>query len=151
MSPRFLWFFLGAGVGAWWATNKKINVDCQIHRTLAPPMSSQPSQQMAPPNGSEPRPEMLDHQTLSDIWDRERVRVRQTTYNHSDVWDQERERVRQFSQSAGDTVAELSEATLNTIMQATEALKAKMAEHRALREEERRMEEERRRNPPRYV
>ncbi|KAJ7451560.1 hypothetical protein FB451DRAFT_701475 [Mycena latifolia] len=135
MSPRFLWFFLGAGVGAWWATNKKINVDCQVHRTLGPPMSSGPVAQTN--NTSEP----MMAQTYSH--------THQMTFNRD--WEQERERVRQFSQTAGDTVAELSEATLNTILQATQALKAKMAEHRALQEEERRLEEERRRNPPRYV
>ncbi|KAF7364985.1 hypothetical protein MVEN_00369400 [Mycena venus] len=88
-------------------------------------------EQKAPLNGSEPQVNYQAH------------------YNRD--WEQERARVRQFSRSAEDTVAELSEATLNTILQATEALKAKMAEHRALREEERRMEEERRRNIPRLV
>ncbi|KAJ7643932.1 hypothetical protein FB45DRAFT_896471 [Roridomyces roridus] len=67
-------------------------------------------------------------------------------YHYRD-WDQERARVREFTQNAGDVVAELSEATLDTILQATETLKAKMAEHRALRDEERRIEEERMRSP----
>ncbi|KAJ7095651.1 hypothetical protein C8R44DRAFT_890049 [Mycena epipterygia] len=127
---RFLYFFLGAGIGAWWTTHKK---DCQFQRTvLAPPPSPNPSQQVT---GSESRPDSM---------------LNQTTYNR-EVWDQERARVQQFSKSAGDTIAELSEVTLNTILQATEALKAKMAEQRALREAERRLEEERRRTPPRYV
>ncbi|KAJ7767529.1 hypothetical protein DFH07DRAFT_808812 [Mycena maculata] len=128
MSPRFLWFFLGAGLGAWWATNKKMNIDCHVHRML-PPAPTGPGEQMAPNSSQLPAQPM--------------------GYNRD--WEQERARVREFSQTAGDTVAELSEATLNTILQATEALKAKMAEHRAIREEERRIEEERRRNPPRYV
>ncbi|KAJ7148765.1 hypothetical protein C8R43DRAFT_1008691 [Mycena crocata] len=60
-------------------------------------------------------------------------------------WEQERERAKQFSRSTGETVDELSEATLNTLLQATEALKARMAAHRAWREEEHRLEEEERR------
>ncbi|KAJ7677424.1 hypothetical protein B0H17DRAFT_112460 [Mycena rosella] len=130
---RLIWFFVGAGVGTWWATHKKIHVDYQFHRIAQPPLSSAPAQQ-SPTITSEAVQEMRNHQM---------------SYNRD--WEQERDRVRQFSQTAGDTVAELSEATLNTILQATEALKAKMAEHRAFREEERRIEEERRRNPPRYV
>ncbi|KAJ7486101.1 hypothetical protein B0H11DRAFT_2016945 [Mycena galericulata] len=138
MSPRFLWFFLGAGVGAWWATSKKINIDCQVHRTL-PAAPSGPVQQMPGSNGSatENNAPMAYNYNYN--------------INPRDVWEQERARIREVSRSAGDTVAELSEATLNTVLQATEALKAKMAEHRALREQERQLEEERRRNPPRYV
>ncbi|KAJ6621799.1 hypothetical protein B0H10DRAFT_2214858 [Mycena sp. CBHHK59/15] len=128
---RFLWFFVGAGVGAWWATNKKMRFDCHVSRTLpAPPISSAAGQQMAPPN-------------MTEVPNYPPIR------NHD--WEQERARIRELSQSAGDTVAELSEATLNTIIQATEVLKAKMAERRVLWEEERKVEEERRRNPPRYV
>ncbi|KAJ7128233.1 hypothetical protein C8R43DRAFT_1027484 [Mycena crocata] len=135
---RFLYFFLGFGVGTWWAANKNINVECQVHRTLAPPVSSGPT----------PEQNTTESQLVQEL--REELRNR-AQLDRRAVWEQERERVKQFSQTAGDTVAELSEATLNTILQATEALKAKMAEHRAWREEERRLEEERRRNPPRLV
>ncbi|KAJ6585243.1 hypothetical protein B0H19DRAFT_1108901 [Mycena capillaripes] len=119
MSPRFLWFFLGAGVGAWWATNKRMNIDCKFQRTLpAPPMEYRP-----PFNASEAGPEQAP------------------SYNHDWPGEQERARVREFSRTAEDTVScfdsvftdpdhfatqvvELSEATLSTIMQATEALRA---------------------------
>ncbi|KAJ7288076.1 hypothetical protein C8J57DRAFT_1278971 [Mycena rebaudengoi] len=126
---RLLWFFIGAGVGTWWATNKRMSVNCEFKRTL--PAPSIPTSESAPfisNNTSDPR--------------------HLAQYNQA--WEQERERVQKFSQSAGDAVAELSEATLSTIIQATEALKAKMAEHRAMREEEKRIEQERR-NPPRFV
>ncbi|KAF7298989.1 hypothetical protein MIND_00847100 [Mycena indigotica] len=125
MSPRLLWFFLGAGVGAWWATEKKMTAECRVQRTIG----------VTIPSSSAPAPVNTTSYPAPPVYD----------------WDAERAKVREFSQAAGDTVAELSEATLNTILQATEALKAKMAEHRALREAERRMEEERRRNPHRLV
>ncbi|KAF8171925.1 hypothetical protein K438DRAFT_1851904 [Mycena galopus ATCC 62051] len=137
MSPSpFLWFLVGAGVGSWWTAHKRFNREIEgspqgfHNRWHAVPAVPNPDQR-APPNGSEP------------------VGNYPASYNRD--WEQERARVRQFSRNAEDTVVELSEVTLNTILQATEALKAKMAEHRALREEERRLEEERRRNPPRYV
>ncbi|KAJ7021621.1 hypothetical protein C8F04DRAFT_1138175 [Mycena alexandri] len=127
---RVLWFFLGAGVSTWWLSKKNlnVNVDCQYQRRLGPAPSQAQPQMM---NSSEQMP--ANYQPYQRDWEHERARVRQ------------------FSREAGDTFAELSEATLNTILQATEALKVKIAEQRALREEERRMEEERRRTPPRYV
>ncbi|KAJ7133864.1 hypothetical protein C8R43DRAFT_1133106 [Mycena crocata] len=96
MSPRFLWFFLGAGVGTWWATHKNMRVDCHVQRTLA----SSP----VPQNSSE-------SQLVQEL----RTRP-MTQFDRGDVWGQERERVKHFGQSAEDTVAELSEVTLNTIL-----------------------------------
>ncbi|KAK7048566.1 hypothetical protein R3P38DRAFT_3174815 [Favolaschia claudopus] len=132
---RFIWFVIGAGIGSWWTAHKssRFDVDCRFQRSLPAPAPSAPagsSDQKAPLNNSEPP-------------------AYPAPYNRD--WDQERARIRQFSRNAEDTVTELSEATLNTILQATEALKAKMAEHRALREQERLLEEDRRRNPPRLV
>jgi hypothetical protein len=79
---RMLWFFLGAGVGAWWTTNKKINIDCHYNRSLSTPIPS--DQRAPPPNTSE---FMANHRG---------------PYNRD--WNEERERVRQFSRNAEDTV-----------------------------------------------
>ncbi|KAJ7132956.1 hypothetical protein C8R46DRAFT_1140123 [Mycena filopes] len=126
---RLLWFFLGAGVSTWWLHKKN---DCEFQRRIGPASAAMAS----------PHPQMMNT-----------PEQRATAYQpYQRDWEQERARVRDFSQNAGDAFVELSEATLTTIMQATEALKIKMAEHRVHREEERRMEDERRRNgPPRYV
>ncbi|KAJ7784335.1 hypothetical protein B0H16DRAFT_1492113 [Mycena metata] len=128
---RVLWFFLGAGVSTWWLSKKNVtmDIDCKYYQRRLGPTPSQAHPQMM--NSSE------------------QVPANYQPYQHD--WEHERARVRQFSREAGDTFAELSETTLNTILQATEALKMKIAEQRALREEERRMEEERRRTLPRYV
>ncbi|KAJ7244985.1 hypothetical protein B0H12DRAFT_1128130 [Mycena haematopus] len=136
MSPGpFLWLLIGAGLGSWWTSHKRFTADCQFQsRSLTAPASHNTSEKAPLFNGSDAVSGTGNYPT---------------SYNRD--WEQERARVRQFSRTAEDTVADLSETTLNTILQATEALKAKMAEHRALREEERRLEEERRRNPPRYV
>ncbi|KAJ6508475.1 hypothetical protein C8R45DRAFT_967554 [Mycena sanguinolenta] len=133
MAPGpFLWLLIGAGLGSWWTSHKRFG-DCHFQqRSLgAPPAPLNTSEKSPMPNNSE--------------------HVQGYPTHYSRDWEQERARVRQFSRTAEDTVIDLSESTLTTILQATEALKAKMAEHRALREEERRLEEERRRTPPRYV
>ncbi|KAJ7098777.1 hypothetical protein B0H15DRAFT_822161 [Mycena belliarum] len=136
MGPsRLLWFVFGAGVGAWVASRARVKVDWRVERTFAPPVSGDPSMQT----------------NTTELPMRE-TRMWQATSRYTSDFEQERERVKQSAESTGDAIAELSEATLSTIIQATEALKAKMAEHRALREEERRIqEEERRRNPPHLV
>ncbi|KAJ7367179.1 hypothetical protein DFH08DRAFT_836739 [Mycena albidolilacea] len=139
MAPGpFLWLLVGVGLGSWWSSNKRFNVDCQFHRSALPPIPNHPE----PQQKAQPEPVPAGNYQPSTYWNN-------TPYNHD--WEQERARVRQFSRTAEDTVTELSEATLNTILQATEALKAKMAEHRALREEERRLEEAQRRSSPRLI
>ncbi|KAJ7625338.1 hypothetical protein DFH06DRAFT_1339680 [Mycena polygramma] len=104
---RTLWFFIGAGFGTWWATKKQWNVDCKIQqRSIA-----------APAVPSDQKPPMYNNTSEAGL-------VETTTYYQTPSyrdWEQER---RQFTQHAEDTVVELSEATLSTILQATEALKA---------------------------
>ncbi|KAJ7816927.1 hypothetical protein B0H14DRAFT_2843682 [Mycena olivaceomarginata] len=117
MSPGpFLWLIVGAGIGSWWTAHKRFDRDSHFRRSH-PKMIANPSEK-TPFNSSDPG-------------------NYQAPYNG---WDHERARVREFSRTAEDTVTQLSEATLDTILQATEALKEKMAEHRAMREEERRVE-----------
>ncbi|KAF7288533.1 hypothetical protein HMN09_01382300 [Mycena chlorophos] len=166
MSPRLLWFFLGAGVGAWWATDKKMQEsagtggcgswhgrwhggwhgrgDCKVERTIDANGNEVVTIVKSSGKGNGNATATGEPSTSAPV-------PKLPTYD----WDTERARVRAFSQSASESVAELSEATLDTILQATEALKAKMAEHRALREAEKRMsmsmEEERAKTPPRLV
>ncbi|KAG5651070.1 hypothetical protein H0H81_009983 [Sphagnurus paluster] len=76
---------------------------------------------------------------------------------HMNDWSEEKRRVEEIKDSAGDKLAELSEATLDTVLTTVEVLKAKLAEHRA--ERDRQLEQERQRNlenakserPPRIV
>jgi len=49
-------------------------------------------------------------------------------------WEQDRERLRHLQKRAGETVADLSESTLDSIVAGAESLKAKLAELRAERE-----------------
>ncbi|CAA7267417.1 unnamed protein product [Cyclocybe aegerita] len=87
-------------------------------------------------------------------WDRDHAR-------HSWQWDQwqgqaEREQFSRMSRQAADAMVDLTETTLESVLTTAEALKAKLAEHRARREQEQKiieqqLEEERRKSPPRLV
>ncbi|KAJ7115842.1 hypothetical protein C8R44DRAFT_628261 [Mycena epipterygia] len=70
-------------------------------------------------------------------------------------WEEEKLKLQAIGRQAEEAMAKLSEATLDSVMTTMEALKAKLAEHRAQREEaQRQIEkqlEEHRNNPHRFV
>jgi len=70
-------------------------------------------------------------------------------------WEEEKLKLQAIGQQAEDVMAKLSETTLDSVMTTMEALKQKLAEHRAQRElaqqELERQLEEQRRNPHRFV
>jgi len=49
-------------------------------------------------------------------------------------WDEEKDRLLALGRQAGDTVSDLSEATLDSVQSLVESLKAKLIEHRIQRE-----------------
>ncbi|KAF7346601.1 GC-rich sequence DNA-binding factor-like protein [Mycena sanguinolenta] len=110
MAPGFLWLLVGAGLGSWWTSHKRFG-DCpfQQHRALGAPPAPNNSDKAPLPNNSESNRGAGNYPA---------------SYGHSRDWEQERARVRQFSRTAEDTVIDLSESTLTTILQATETLKA---------------------------
>ncbi|KAJ7077866.1 hypothetical protein B0H15DRAFT_557288 [Mycena belliarum] len=70
-------------------------------------------------------------------------------------WEEEKRKLQAIGKQAEDVMARVSEATLDSVMTSMEALKVKLAEHRAQREAaQRQLEEqleEQRRNPHRFV
>ncbi|KAF9501399.1 hypothetical protein BDN71DRAFT_1501119 [Pleurotus eryngii] len=52
-------------------------------------------------------------------------------------WEEEKERMLELGRQVGDSMAEISEATLDSVMSAIEALKNKVTMHRIQREEQR--------------
>jgi len=70
-------------------------------------------------------------------------------------WEEEKQKMQAIGRQAEDVMAKLSEATLDSVMSSMEALKVKLAEHRAQREAaQRQLEkelEEQRKNPHRFV
>ncbi|KAJ8453443.1 hypothetical protein ONZ45_g19715 [Pleurotus djamor] len=70
-------------------------------------------------------------------------------------WEEEKERMLELGRQAGDTMADISEATLDSVLSTVEALKSKLTMHRIQREEQRKrleqqMEEEKKK-PMRWV
>ncbi|KAJ7623315.1 hypothetical protein FB45DRAFT_925256, partial [Roridomyces roridus] len=70
-------------------------------------------------------------------------------------WEEEKVKLQELGRQAEDVMTKFSESTLDSIMTTVEALKAKLAEHRAQREQaQRQIEkqlEEQRNNPHRFV
>ncbi|KAF5316665.1 hypothetical protein D9619_006655 [Psilocybe cf. subviscida] len=182
---RILWFLIGAGTATWWIKRKDGDRHIFGHcRRVAPPASVEaqpapwPPQSITdiprvianmPPASSEPAsPQPVSpgaRGMMGEGWDPKRSR-------YEDHWDIEKEQLAKLSKQAADTMAEITEATLASVMSTAEALKQasielvrdmrvstytplqKLAEHRAQREQQEKIEkelEEQRRNPPRLV
>jgi len=76
--------------------------------------------------------------------------------SHKDrQWEEEKQKMQAIGRQAEEVIGKLSEDALDSIMGSMEALKAKLAEHRALREAaQRELEkdlEEQRNKPNRFV
>ncbi|KAG6869231.1 hypothetical protein C0993_009095 [Termitomyces sp. T159_Od127] len=65
--------------------------------------------------------------------------------------DDDKKRLAELSTAAGDKLVELSEATLDTVLNTVEVLKAKLAEHRVEREKQQEEERRQKQNSPRLV
>ncbi|KAF8074898.1 hypothetical protein FPV67DRAFT_603475 [Lyophyllum atratum] len=133
---RLIWFFIGAATATWWIKHKEGRHGGSNHHCIRAPV----------------QPPVLSSHSDPDPWSTRRVTraingIPPAEVSNND-WDEEKQRVAELSQSAGDKLAELSEATLDTVLTTVEVLKAKLAEHRA--ERDKKMEEERK-NPPRLV
>ncbi|KAN0088484.1 hypothetical protein V8E55_005541 [Tylopilus felleus] len=119
---RIFWFFIGAGVATWWHHSSIMRdhraqyYPCVMRRRVQDAPSDTPSQDAAQPNSS---------------WGPDRT---PTGWYQQRDWEQDRERLKQLQKRAGETVVDLSESTLDSIVAGAETLKAKLAELRAERE-----------------
>ncbi|KAF8449037.1 hypothetical protein L210DRAFT_3523755 [Boletus edulis BED1] len=108
---RIFWFFIGAGVATWWHHSSIMRdhraqyFPCVMHRREAAPW----------------KPSWGPDRTPAG-WHQQRD------------WEQDKERLRHIQKRAGETVIDLSESTLDSIVTSAESLKAKLAELRAERE-----------------
>ncbi|KAF7972758.1 hypothetical protein HWV62_17130 [Athelia sp. TMB] len=110
--------------------------ETSLQAQAPPPLyPQQQPQQQAPPWGFPPQP---------------------MPFGWSDrQWEEEKARMWALGQHAGDRMSDLSEATLENVLATVEALKAKVAEHKAQREAERRefqrQLDEQKKEPRHYV
>ncbi|KAF8141624.1 hypothetical protein EV363DRAFT_1308604 [Boletus edulis] len=116
---RIFWFFIGAGVATWWHHSSIMRdhraqyFPCVMHRRIP---SDPPPQEAAPWKPS---------------WGPDRTPA---GWHQQRDWEQDKERLRHIQKRAGETVIDLSESTLDSIVTSAESLKAKLAELRAERE-----------------
>ncbi|KAK7051216.1 hypothetical protein VNI00_004716 [Paramarasmius palmivorus] len=132
MSPRLFWFFIGAGAATWWHKHHQYSVFSECHRRRT------------------------DYHIGTGASNDTSQAAGQAS-SHQD-WAEERARIREVSRQVGDTVTEISEATLDTLLASVQAMKDRLAQNRLERErfeveQRRQMEEAQRRSPSptRYV
>ncbi|KAF7331545.1 hypothetical protein MKEN_00033600 [Mycena kentingensis (nom. inval.)] len=154
---RILWFTLGAASAAWFVKRREAHqhtTDRHFGRCWRPPVGSLPQ-----PNSDEWKLRDLNnipHATATEAppppsplpWGYpEAHRERQ--------WDEEKAKLQAVGRQAEDVMTKLSEDALDSVMSAMEALKRKLAEHRAerdrtQRELEKKFEDEKN-SPHRFV
>jgi len=157
---RAVWFIIGAASATLWMSHKEAHRQNthdryfgHCFRPPVPPMQPRdsPAPTDDPPAQWRPRdiPTAINNIPPASLpWGYpESHRDRQ--------WEEEKIKLQAIGKQAEDVMAKLSEATLDSVMSTMEALKAKLAEHRAQREEaQRQLEkqlEEQRKNPHRFV
>ncbi|KDR80503.1 hypothetical protein GALMADRAFT_240790 [Galerina marginata CBS 339.88] len=148
---RLLWFFFGGLAATWWIKHKDADRRVFGH-CMRPPVQAPPTDSAAPPS---PWPQNMSDipRAINNIPPAHSSPV--SAEWESRQWEQEKEHLANISRQATDAMADLTEATLETVLSTAESLKAKLAEHRAQREKQQkvidqRLEEERR-SPPRLV
>ncbi|EPS94568.1 hypothetical protein FOMPIDRAFT_1091077, partial [Fomitopsis schrenkii] len=129
---RLLWFLIGAGTTAFWIKSHHAHEwqvrNCwrdRIPQDAYPPPSAAQGQTQAMPTGapavpaqpSSPTPHVLPPPMPTDRWDEERLRVQN------------------LGKQATETISELSEATLDSVLATVQSLKVKLAEARKEREQ----------------
>ncbi|KAG6854263.1 hypothetical protein C0991_008956 [Blastosporella zonata] len=134
---RLLWFALGAVTASIWAKEKeRAEWSGKLRHCIRAPI---------------PQPALSTQTEPVEPWSARGVSRAVNSIPPAEMSSDDQKRLAELRASAGDKLAELSEATLDTVLTTVEVLKAKLAEHRA--ERDRQLEEERRQNenPPRLV
>jgi len=108
--------FIGAGVATWWHHSSVM----RDHRAQYFPCVMGPHRRVQDSPSEEAAP-----------WKSDRT---PTGWQQQRDWEQDRERLKRLQKRAGETVVDLSESTLDSIVAGAESLKAKLAELRAERE-----------------
>ncbi|KAF9005923.1 hypothetical protein BDQ17DRAFT_1540556 [Cyathus striatus] len=144
---RLIWFLIGAGTAAWFLKYKDANErqfgHCrrpQVQQPQAP--ESQDTWHSAEPHHHRSFPPLAHRNYWSSNWE-------------AGPTPEEKEKIAVFSSYAADSVTELTETTLDSILNTAQALKQNLVEYRLQREREQkerqRQLEEQQKNPPRLV
>ncbi|KAJ7733247.1 hypothetical protein DFH07DRAFT_845864 [Mycena maculata] len=161
---RAVWFIIGAASATMWMNHKEAHR--QTHeryfghcfRPPVLPMQPRPPVDGAAPSPTVDEPAQWRPRDIPNAINNIPPAPLPWGYpeSHRDrQWEEEKLKLQAIGKQAEDVMTKLSEATLDTVMSTMEALKLKLAEHRAQREAaQRQLEEqleEQRRNPHRFV
>jgi len=171
---RLIWFILGGVAATWWMKHKEMRTH---ERYMGHCVRRQPVQPASPPemngdtsqqnqNQSQNTPPPPPPPASRTQWGgNAEAQYQSPTANptpppmpfgwSNQQWEEEKEKMWAMGRQAGDTASELSEATLEHVLSTVETLKAKLAEHRAEREQQRKLfeqqMEEQKKEPRHYV
>ncbi|KAG2157836.1 uncharacterized protein EDB93DRAFT_818988 [Suillus bovinus] len=156
---RIVWFVLGAGVATFWNCSHKM----REHRAQYFPCVMQPHRVEGSGENTTPiysKPDASGPAPQEHRWNF--IYKRQHDHNGDGTmgfnqreWEEDKERLKEIQKRAEDAMLDMSESTLESIVSTVEALKIKLAQHKAQREQERKNYEEelerQRKAPLRYV
>ncbi|KAJ7834102.1 hypothetical protein B0H13DRAFT_2212361 [Mycena leptocephala] len=155
---RTIWFLIGAASATWWMCHKEAHRHTHeryFGHCFRPPVPSiQP--RPADPQLNEPVQQWRPRDIPSTINNMPPAMPWGYPESHKDrQWEEEKQKMQAIGRQAEEVMAKLSEEALDSVMSTMEALKVKLAEHRAQREAaQRQLEqqlEEQRKNPHRFV
>lgn len=134
---RILWFLIGAVTTNWLLkpkdSNSRIFGHCRrLQYQTPPPNSSVPDGASSNGAPSAPNPWSV---TVRDI-PRTINNIPHWGSEQQQSWQQEKEHLADISRRVTDAMTDLTEATLESVLSAAEGLRAKLAEHRANREQQ---------------
>ncbi|KDQ15444.1 hypothetical protein BOTBODRAFT_31775 [Botryobasidium botryosum FD-172 SS1] len=110
---RIVWFILGGLATAWWLRAKDMKREARAIEGAAP-------------SGS------CHERRWGWGWNSSQNEHGQN--RNEAQWEAEREKIRKFGNEAGETIIDVTEASLDSVLSAVDTLKKKLAEQRAERE-----------------
>ncbi|KAK7686383.1 hypothetical protein QCA50_010607 [Cerrena zonata] len=177
---RLLWFVIGATTATWWIKSREYHRDhykmrhCSRRQIpaeaypmpasssapLVPDASANPSKVTIPAERTQMLPPMAQSPSTEWGWG---WNSSESHPRHVDPWEDSRGRTDELSNRANEKFMEISEATIDSVLSTVESLKARLAEHRAQREQQakalqamqeeqaRQFEEWKKNQPPRHI
>ncbi|OCH93673.1 hypothetical protein OBBRIDRAFT_278185 [Obba rivulosa] len=125
---RFLWFIFGAVTATWVIKHREVDYHfkfshhCSRHQI--------PQHAYPPPPSAPPMIPSAEQQSEAP------VKPALVLPMPTEKWDEDKVRAAALSKQASERFSELSEATLDAVLNTVQSLKAKLAEHRAEREQQ---------------
>jgi len=155
---RLFWFVLGGAAATLWLKHKEMYAHegrwghCVRVPMRPPPFLQSSADPANTTTSTAPSPENHNQPTSPQPW------VFGNQKAQMQKWEEDKARMLELSRQAGDTMTDLSEATLDSVLSAVETLKLKLAEYRTQRQQQQQQPrqpaeefEAGKKNPPRLV